>query len=132
MASDTDSEFNLSLEDEQLLASLVENALPKPADAYAFPHDAPSGPTSSSQVRAALVGVARTNSVNAFVHKTQPQSTPSVIPADDVKYPDRKCIVAHHGIMACTILTDLQDSSHAGLDQPGTSRSLRAARASSQ
>lgn len=88
MASDTDSEFNLSLEDEQLLASLVENAVPKPADAFAFPHDAPSSVSSSSKTRAALVGVGRTNSVNAFVYKTQPQSTPSVIPADDVKYPD--------------------------------------------
>lgn len=126
MASDTDSEFNLSLEDEQLLASLVENAVPKPADAFAFPRDAPSGPPSVSQARAALVGIARTNSVNVFVHRTQPQSTPSVIPADDVKYPDRRCSVAHHDVMASKILTDLQDSSHSGLEQPGTSRSLRA------
>lgn len=92
MASDTDSEFDLTLEDEQLLASLVDNTAPKPADATALPHDAPGGPPSSSQVRAALVGIARTNSVNAFVHKTQPQSTPSVIPADDVKYPDRRLL----------------------------------------
>ena len=93
MASDTDSEFDLSLEDEQLLASLAENTAPKPADASAFPHDAPSSLHSSSQGRPPLVGIARTSSVNAFVHKTQPQSTPSVIPADDVKYPDRKCSV---------------------------------------
>lgn len=132
MASDTDSEFNLSLEDEQLLASLVENTVPKPADAFAFPHDAPSSVSSSSQTRAALVGIGRTSSLNAFVYKTQPQSTPSVIPADDVNYPDRRCIAAHHDDMASAILTDPQDSSHSGLDQPGTSRSLRAARASSR
>lgn len=129
MASDTDSEFNLSLEDEQLLASLAETTAPKPADATVFPHDAPGGPPSSSQARAALVGIARTNSVNAFVHKTQPQSTPSVIPTDDVKYPDRRCILAIHPVMASKILTDPQDSSHSGPDQLGTRRSLRAARA---
>lgn len=132
MASDTDSEFNLSLEDEQLLASLADNTAPKPADASAFPHDAPGGPPSSSQVRAALVGIARTNSVNAFVHKTQPQSTPSIIPADDVKYPDRRCIVVPFAVMASKILTDPEDSSHPSLDQFGTSRSLRAARSPSQ
>lgn len=132
MASDTDSEFNLSLEDEHLLASLAENAAPKPVHASAFPRDAPSGTPSSSQTRAALVGIGRTNSVNAFVLKTQPQSTPSIIPADDVKYPDRRCIFSPHAIMASKILTDLQDSSHPSLDQLGTSRSLRTARASSR
>lgn len=130
MASDTDSEFNLSLEDEQLLASLVDNTASKPADASAFPRDAPSGPPSGSQARAALVGVGRTNSVNAFVQRTQPQSTPSVIPADDVKYPDRRCNVAPFAVMASKILTDPEDSSHPSLDQLGTSRSLRAARTS--
>ncbi|KAI3400506.1 hypothetical protein diail_2705 [Diaporthe ilicicola] len=88
MASDTDSEFDLSLEDEQLLASLVENTAPNTADAFASSRDAASSPHGSSQDRAALVGIARTNSVNAFVQKTQPQSTPSIVPADDVKYPD--------------------------------------------
>lgn len=90
MASDTGSEFDLSLEDEQLLASLVENTTPKLADASASSHDAPRSLHGSSQGRAPLVGIARTSSVNAFVHKTKPHSTPSVIPADDVKYPDRR------------------------------------------
>lgn len=82
MAPDSDSEFDISLEDEQLLASLVQDT------PTASLHDAPSSLPSGSQQRAALVGVGRTNSINAFVHKTQPQSTPSIIPADDVRYPD--------------------------------------------
>ncbi|KAJ0115438.1 hypothetical protein J7T55_012718 [Diaporthe amygdali] len=87
MASDTGSEFDLSLEDEQLLASLAEDTALKAADVSAVSRDAASSLHGSSQGRAALVGIARTKSVNAFVHKTQPQSTPSVVPADDIKYP---------------------------------------------
>lgn len=85
MAPDSDSEYDLSLEDQQLLVSLVEDA---PFDPAGSPHDAPSSLPGSSQPTAALVGVGRTNSINAFVHKIQPQSTPSVIPAHDIRYPD--------------------------------------------
>lgn len=130
MAPDSDSEFDLSPEDEQLLASLVENTAPKPADASVFPHDASSSLSSRSQARAALVGIARTNSVNAFVHKTQPQSTPSVIPANDVTYPDRRCRINFLAGVTAKILTDLQDPSHSSLDQLGANRNLRAAQAS--
>lgn len=116
MASDTGSEFDLSLEDEQLLASLAEDTALKAADVSAVSRDAASSLHGSSQGRAALVGIARTNSVNAFVHKTQPQSTPSVVPADDIKYPHRRCSASPRTIVATTILTDLQESSHSSLD----------------
>lgn len=131
MASDTDSEFDLSLEDEQLLASLAENTTPTsdPADAFASSRDAAGSLHGSSQGRAALVGIARTNSVNAFVHRTQPQSTPSIVPADDIKYPDRRYSLSSGTIMATTILTDLQVSSHSSLEHLGANRSPPAARA---
>lgn len=132
MASDSDSEFDLSPEDENLLASLVENTASKPADASVLPNDAPNNLPSSSQARAALVGIARTNSVNAFVHKIQPQSTPSVIPADDVTYPDRRCRINLLAVVTAKVLTDLQDPSRSGLDQFGANRNLRAAQASNR
>lgn len=91
MAPDSDSEYDLSLEDQQLLVSLVEDT---PFDPAGSPHDAPSSLPGSSQPTAALVGVGRTNSINAFVHKIQPQSTPSVIPAHDIRYPDRRCNIS--------------------------------------
>lgn len=104
--SDSDFGYDLSLEDEKLLASLVDGprAAPKAnapttqplaslAQSTGGHRDASSIllPRSSSlRGKAALVGVGRTNSIDTFVRKTRPQSTLSVLPADDVKYPDRK------------------------------------------
>ncbi|POS77159.1 hypothetical protein DHEL01_v204451 [Diaporthe helianthi] len=85
MAPESDSEFDLSEDEQLLLVSLVQDTPLNPA---ASPHDASSLLPSSSQPRAALVGVGRTNSINAFVNKIQPQSMPSVVPADDISYPD--------------------------------------------
>lgn len=112
--ADSDSEFgyDLSVEDENLLAKLVDGAhatrftaptlaiqtqtqdhttAPTP-DATGGHHDAPSCVLRSSpRGKPALVGLARTNSLAAFVRKTRPQSMPSVIPEGDVQYPDRTC-----------------------------------------
>lgn len=101
---DSDSEFgyDLSLEDEKVLASLADGA-----DAHAHPHPtgsiapatrhhAANNPRSSQGGKTALVGVARTNSVDVFMRRTQPQSTPSVVPVDDVQYPDCRWLFLCH------------------------------------
>lgn len=116
MASDGESEYgyDLSLEDEELLASLVDgvhaanngsantaqiagvserpHVVPSLAPSF-IPHHAPKLPPGGSQGTASLVGIARTDSVDAFVQNTQPQSAPSFVPADDVTYPDCRCLL---------------------------------------
>lgn len=101
--SDDDFGYDLSLEDEKLLVSLADATHPvKPVDPVTRAggssstrhHDATSLSGSSPRRMAALVGVARTNSVNTFMRRTQPESTPSVVPTDDVQYPDRMCFVS--------------------------------------
>lgn len=128
-SDDDDFGYDLSVEDEKLLVSLADAA--HPTDSVHFVnrisqtsgtglHDA-TGPRSSSPRRmAALVGVARTNSVNTFMRKTQPESAPSVIPADDVQYPDRMCLFRLIWMRSWrTILTDFEGSSHQNFDQFG-------------
>lgn len=98
--SDDDFGYDLSTEDEKLLVSLADRvdtarsttpasqetgavaAATRASDATSIPRSSPGGKT-------AFVGVARTTSIDAFVRKTQPQSAPSLIPTDDVQYPDR-------------------------------------------
>ncbi|KAJ4390630.1 hypothetical protein N0V93_004227 [Gnomoniopsis smithogilvyi] len=96
-SDDDDFGYDLSLEDEKLLASLADATHPTdPLDAaisnIATPgarhHDAAGLSGSSPRRMAALVGVARTNSVNTFMRRTQPQSAPSDIPTYDIQYPD--------------------------------------------
>lgn len=110
--SDSDSDFgyDLSLEDENLLANLVDGAHAIKSIAPATrtqtlgitPADARDGttscaPSSSPRGKPALVGLARTTSLAAFVRKTRPQSMPSVIPEADVQYPDRtSCALCRH------------------------------------
>lgn len=102
MESDDEFGYDLSLADEQLLAALADGApshhpalspLDEP-DLVAANHDnAAPNPVRSSQKGAnttALRAVGRTHSVDALVQATQPQSAPSVVPADNVQYPDRK------------------------------------------
>lgn len=108
MASDGESEYgyDLSLEDEELLASVVDDVHAAntgqiagvserpPVSSFtpsSVPHHAPNLPRGGSQGTASLVGIARTDSVDAFVQKTQPQSAPSFVPADGVSYPDCRC-----------------------------------------
>ncbi|ROW09616.1 hypothetical protein VMCG_02384 [Cytospora schulzeri] len=110
MASDGESEYgyDLSLEDEELLASLVDGAhtantgstnilqlddvLERPHISTlapsSLPHHAPNLTPGGSQGMASLVGIARTDSVDAFVQKIQPQAAPSFVLTDDVTYPD--------------------------------------------
>lgn len=91
MKSDDEFGYDLSLEDEQLLAALADEP-----HLVAAHHDplAPNLVRSSQKgahdTTTALRAVGRTHSVDAFVQATQPQSAPSVVPADDVQYPDRK------------------------------------------
>lgn len=104
MASDGESDYgyDLSLEDEELLATLADGVC---TDATHIPGTS-EGPYTSSVApsstlhhasnfshggprgNASLVGIARTDSVDAFVQGTQPQSAPTFVPADDVAYPD--------------------------------------------
>lgn len=122
--SDSDSEFgyDLSLEDEKLLASLVDapraatEATAPATRPFAIPEstgghrDASSSlPRSSPGGKTALVGIARTNSIAAFVHKTQPQSTLSLLPADDVKYPDRTFLSGKKGKRKNPLVEDNPD-----------------------
>lgn len=100
-SDDDDFGYDLSVEDEKLLASLADAAHPTdsvhsvnrisqtPGTGL---HNAADLSSSSPRHMAALVGVARSKSVNTFMRKTQPESTPSVIPTDDVQYPDRTCL----------------------------------------
>ncbi|ROW08022.1 hypothetical protein VPNG_06061 [Cytospora leucostoma] len=103
MASDGESEYgyDLSLQDEELLASLADGVctdathIPDTSEGPHISSVAPSSvPHDASNVRggprgnASFVGIARTDSVDAFVQGTQPQSAPSFVPADDVAYPD--------------------------------------------
>lgn len=110
MASDGESEYgyDLSLEDEELLASLVDSVhaanngpvqITQIAGVSETSHIASLAPSSvphhvsklspgGLQSTASLIGIARSDSVGAFVQKTQPQSAPSFVPADDVAYPD--------------------------------------------
>lgn len=118
--SDSDSDFgyDLSLEDEELLAcladgtsiqSVVAGELTSAAQPLRTPqttevdHHATSTLHNSPRGKASLVGVARTDSVDAFVRRTQPQPTPNIIPAVDVQYPDRRSPLF---FLADTSLTD--------------------------
>lgn len=123
---DSDSDdfgYDLTLDDEKLLLSLTDDALPPArasqnlfATTRPVAHNNAAGSLSSCSSplgrKAALVGVARTSSIDAFVRKTQPQSAPSMVPSDDVQYPDR---MSHPLLkVICTvgtILTDLQGPS---------------------
>lgn len=97
-SDDDDFGYDLSLEDEQLLATLADGASsytrasePVVATAAAAAHDvAPNVLRSSLQGKTALRAVGRTHSVDAFVQGTQPHSAPSIVPVDNVEYPDRK------------------------------------------
>lgn len=128
-SDDDDFGYDLSVEDEKLLASLADAAHPtdsvhsvnrlfqKPGTGL---HDAADPSSSSPRRMAALVGIARTNSVNTFMRKTQPESTPSVMPTDDIQYPDRMCPFYSTWMRFCqTILTDFKGSSHQSVDQFG-------------
>lgn len=92
---DDDFGYDLSLEDEQLLASLADNQrhAPEPVittlDTRRVDHVA-STTGSGPRRMAALVGVGRTKSVTTFLRSTQPEATPVIVPADDVQYPDRR------------------------------------------
>lgn len=96
--SDDDFGYDLSLEDEQLLATLADDAstyttapAPAVATATAAAHDvAPNLLRSSPTGKTVLRAVGRTHSVDVFVQGTQPYSAPSVVPVDSVEYPDRK------------------------------------------
>lgn len=101
-SDDDDFGYDLSVEDEKLLVSLADAAHPTesvhsvnqiPKTLGIELHDAAGLPSSSPRRMAALVGVARTNSVSTFMRKTQPESTSSVIPTDDVQYPDRMYLI---------------------------------------
>lgn len=87
--SDSDFGYDLSLEDEELLVSLADGARATDVASLAS-HHAAIIPRSGPRGKASLVGVARTNSVDAFVRTTQQQPMSSTVPADDVRYPDRK------------------------------------------
>lgn len=91
---DDDFGYDLSLEDERLLASLVDNQRPAPEPMITTietrrVHDV-AIPRSTPRRMAALVGIGRTKSVNTFMRSTQPEATPTVVPADHVQYPDRR------------------------------------------
>lgn len=126
-SDDDEFGYDLSLEDEKLLVFLAD------ATHHTDPVNAVTGTTSTPDARhydaaslsgssprrmAALVGVARTKSVNTFMRRTQPESAPSVISTDDVQYPDRTC--PRSLMRLCrTILTDLEGSSEQSLDRLG-------------
>lgn len=105
MASDGESEYgyDLSLEDEELLASLVDDVHAAnntqnagvldryPTSTLApssFAHHAPKPSHGGPQGTPSLVGIARTRGVGAFFENTQPQSTTPLTTADGVAYPD--------------------------------------------
>lgn len=97
--SDDEFGYDLSIEDEQLLATLADDASLDPttrasseAITTIVAHDnaAPNTLRSRPKGKTALRAVGRTDSLNAFVRGTQPQSTPSIVPVDNVQYPDRK------------------------------------------
>lgn len=120
MASDGESEYgyDLSLEDEELLASLVDAIHPvndngasatQVAGISKKPHlsgvatrsahlHAPDLLRGSPRGKTSLVGIARTDSVDAFVQKTQPQS---------VTYPDRRCPRYKKTVVSVLVLTDI-------------------------
>lgn len=131
MASDGESDYgyDLSPEDEAIFASLVDRVQPTNSSSsvsevqIASPSEAsrshfsslapnsvlhaPSLQRGSPQGKASLVGIARTDSVDAFVQKTQPQPASSFVPADKVTYPDCRyllpgLLLSHH------FLTDLK------------------------
>ncbi|CAN8102817.1 unnamed protein product [Discula destructiva] len=90
---DEDFGYDLSLEDEKLLASLADGQRHAPDPVIHTPptrptHDAASIPRISPRRMAALVGVGRTDSVTTFMRRTQPDATSAVVPADMVQYPD--------------------------------------------
>ncbi|PSR90651.1 exonuclease V a 5' deoxyribonuclease-domain-containing protein [Coniella lustricola] len=109
-STDDDFGYDLSLEDEKLLASLADRAPHSAAvntTTTRSPTTAAPGflirsttasqsdkhvdgvPRSSpSRAKTALLGVGRTDSINNFVRSTQPDSSCTVIPADDLNYPD--------------------------------------------
>lgn len=120
-STDDDFGYDLTLEDEKLLASLADRAPhPGAVNSTTTSHSPPPpsvaagaifanrfAPESQSQKHAdslprrslgrapaALVSVARTDSVDEFVRKTQPDSSHAAVPTDDVHYPDRKCLRA--------------------------------------
>lgn len=97
---DEDFGYDLSLEDEQLLASLADNqqhaselVINTTPQTRNIP-DVASVPRSSPQRMAALVGVGRTKSVTTFMRSTQPEATPTVVTADDIQYPDRRFLTS--------------------------------------
>lgn len=80
--SDDEYGYDLSLEDEQLFATIVDvaSASPRAAQAVATvaQHVAPNTLLSSPQA------------FNAFAQDTQPQPAPSVVPVNSIQYPDCK------------------------------------------
>lgn len=109
MESDDDFGYDLSPEDELLLATLADGASKSCCSSHHATclshHDdhavAPNlGRGSQQAPTTALRAVGRTHSVDAFVQAMQPQpALPSAVPVDNVQYPDRKYsnepIVAH-------------------------------------
>lgn len=92
---DNDSDdygYDLTLDDEKLLISLADGPPLPSSTNNNNKHNATAALSScgSSVDKTTLVGVARTSNIDAFVRKTQPQSAPSIVPADDVQYPDRR------------------------------------------
>lgn len=91
--SDEDFGYDLSLEDEQLLAIIADGASNNSASeaVQTVAYDIPSNHLRSSpKGKTSLRAVGRTFSINAFVQGIQPQSAPSIVPADNAQYPDRK------------------------------------------
>lgn len=94
--SDGDSEscYDLSPEDEQLLVSIADSlsATTQPCSIIAtVDRDNAALLQHRSQTgKISLVGIARTDSIDTFAQGTQPRSIPSAIPAHAVQYPDRR------------------------------------------
>lgn len=136
-ADQDDFGYDLSVEDEELLASLADQQSHPPAEPVTHTpqarpqrHDAASTSCSSPRRMAAIVGVGRTHSVTDFIRRTRPDPTPAAVPADRVQYPDCRCPASclwmGVGESVCgeekTVLTDLEGSSEQNLDERCTRR----------
>lgn len=93
---DDDFGYDLSLEDEKLLASLADDRHAQTPVSGAPEtrqlHDAASFSRSGPRHMAAIVAVGRTSRVAAFMQRAQPDApdaAPAVTPAGHVQYPDR-------------------------------------------